>query len=98
MARGNIEAMMVCEQYGYSVDDYGNLNSNDPVFAKCVASDNSSNNFPTGFRDYRGIDVNYNFLTLSEMLSQKWMFYGTSSVGITNAVMHLNVFYKVSSD
>ena len=44
MARGNIEAMMVCEQYGYSVDDYGNLNSNDPVFAKCVASDNSSNN------------------------------------------------------
>ena len=96
IARGNVDAMMVCQNYGKET------NTDEFTFGKCSASDNSSfNTSGNGWRDYVGYSKTESYMTLSDVLSEKWILhntFGISRQNSTNNPLILFFFYKVSSD
>ena len=97
MASGNVTAMMACQMIGHPRID-GATDYNDIVYGKCSSSDNSSNNFSTGFLDARGYDRDFNYIGLADLIDQKWIFSGTSNYSWSSSSFNVNIFYKVSSD
>ena len=98
MGSGKIEAMMVCRSMGYPRDENGYADYNDFGYGQCVSSDNSTDNFQTGFEDLRGMTNNNNFIRLIDLIVNKWIFVGTASFGYSQNVYTGINFYKVSSD
>ena len=94
MARGNLTAMMVCLKYGFELDGSANPSrTGEFVFGQCTSTDNTTFNTENSFEEARGYQQNENYITLSELLENKWIYVGAFTYYNNYNVIN---FYKIS--
>ena len=95
MASGKLEAMMVCRMYGYPLDENEQAEYDNFAYGNCTSTDNTTANLPLKFQNIRGYVDNQNYITISELFENNWLFVGSTTYRSEYIQM---IFYKVSSD